>query len=66
MADVTIYHNPQCSTSCKTLALLRDRGIEPQIIEYLNDSPDAATLKKLIQMLGIAPIDLIRKKGPVY
>ena len=66
MANVTFYHNPRCSTSRKTLSLLRDRGIEPQIIEYLNDSPDAATLRKLVQMLGIAPIDLIRKKESIY
>jgi len=66
MANVTIYHNPRCSTSRKTLTLLRDRGIEPQVIEYLKDPHNAATLRKLIKMLGIAPIDLIRKKEPLY
>lgn len=66
MADVTIYHNPRCSTSRKTLSLLRDQEIDPQVVEYLKDPPDAPTLKKILTMLGIAPIDLIRKKEPVY
>ena len=65
-SDVTLYHNPRCSKSRQALSLLRDRGIEPQIVEYLKDAPDAATLKKIVKMLGVAPIDLIRKKEPVY
>ena len=62
MANVTIYHNPRCSKSRQTLQLLQDQGIEPKIIEYLDDPPDAKTLEKLLDMLGIDPIDLIRKK----
>jgi len=62
MSKVTIYHNPRCSKSRETLQLLRDRGIEPQVIEYLDTPPDAATLDGLLKKLGIEPIDLIRKK----
>ncbi len=66
MSGVTIYHNPRCSKSRQTLALLRDRGVEPNVVEYLNEAPDAATLEKIINMLGIEPIDLIRKKEKLY
>jgi arsenate reductase (glutaredoxin) len=60
--DVTIYHNPRCATSRKVLDLLRKRGIEPRIVEYLKTPPDAAELKRLVKMLGIAPRALLRKK----
>ena len=60
--DVTIYHNPRCATSRKVLELLRKRGIEPRIVEYLKTPPDAAELKRLLKMLGIAPRALLRKK----
>jgi len=66
MAPTTIYHNPRCSTSCRTLKLLQDQGIDPEVVEYLKDPPDAVTLQRLIQMLGIKPIGLIRKKEPLY
>lgn len=59
---VTIYHNPRCSKSRETLELLRDRGIEPSVIEYLKEPPDARTLKTLLKQLGIRASDLIRKK----
>lgn len=59
---VTIYHNPRCNTSRKTLALLRERGIEPEIIEYLKTPPDAATLKRLLGQLGLTPRQLLRPK----
>jgi len=62
MPDVTIYHNPRCATSRKTLALLRQRGIEPRVVEYLKEPPDRATLKRLLTMLGLAPRALLRKK----
>ena len=62
MSNVTIYHNPRCSKSRQTLSLLTDQGVEPTIVEYLDTPPDAATLKKIIKMLGIRPIDLIRTK----
>lgn len=62
----TIYHNPRCSKSRQTLQLLRDQGVEPDIVEYLTDPPDEATLRNLIKMLGIKPIDLVRKKEAAF
>ena len=62
MADVTIYHNPRCSKSRATLKLLRERGLEPTVIEYLKNPPDPPTLGKLLDMLGLEPIDLVRRK----
>ena len=61
-SDVTIYHNPRCATSRKVLALLKDRGIEPRIVEYLKTPPDAAELKRLLKLLGMTPRQVLRKK----
>ncbi|RMH20384.1 MAG: arsenate reductase (glutaredoxin) [Gammaproteobacteria bacterium] len=63
---VTIYHNPRCSKSRQTLQLLRDRGIEPTIIEYLKTPPDAKQLRAILNMLGLSPRELMRKKEPEY
>ena len=63
---VTIYHNPRCSKSRQTLALIQDRGIEPQIVEYLKDAPDAATLDRLLKALRKEPRDLMRRQEAVY
>ena len=63
---VTIYHNPRCSKSRQTLALIQDKGIEPQIIEYLKDPPDAATLDKLLASLDMEPRALMRRKEAPY
>ena len=57
---VTIYHNPRCSKSRQTLALLQGKGVEPHIVEYLQAPPDAATLHSILVKLGISPRDLIR------
>ncbi|MEX1032375.1 MAG: arsenate reductase (glutaredoxin) [Cellvibrionaceae bacterium] len=57
----TIYHNPRCSKSRQTLAILQDKGIEPEVVEYLETPPDAATLKQLLKKLGMGPRDLMRK-----
>lgn len=62
MTKVTIYHNPRCTKSRQTLALLHEHGVEPEIIEYLRDPPDAATLSGLVEMLGIRPQELVRRK----
>jgi arsenate reductase len=62
VSQVTIYHNPRCSKSRQTLDLLRQRGIEPEIIDYLKTPPSADTLRDLLQLLRIAPMDLIRRK----
>lgn len=63
---ITIYHNPACGTSRNTLALIRNAGIEPTIIEYLKTPPDRATLEQLIGQMGIAPRELLREKGTPY
>ena len=65
-AKVTIYHNPACGTSRNTLALIRNAGIEPEVIEYLNTPPDRSTLKGLIARMGIRPRQLLREKGTPY
>lgn len=65
-SNVTIYHNPRCSKSRETLALLEEQGIEPTIVEYLSDTPDVATLASLVKKLGIKPADLLRKKEAEY
>lgn len=62
MSDVTIYHNPRCSKSRQTLALLRDRDIEPRVVEYLSHPPSAAQLKKIIKQLGVSAKDIIRRR----
>ena len=64
--SVVIYHNPRCSKSRQTLELLRSRGIEPTIIEYLKTPPDAATLEDLLQKLKLEPRELMRRKEAVY
>ena len=61
-----IYHNPRCSKSRETLQLLKDRGIEPEIIEYLKTPPSAQELEDILQKLGLEPRDLIRKKETAY
>ena len=66
MKDLTIYHNPRCSKSRKTLALLTDRGIEPTIILYLEDTPDQNELKGLLKKLGISARQLLRKGEEAY
>ncbi|MGA2861468.1 MAG: arsenate reductase (glutaredoxin) [Steroidobacteraceae bacterium] len=63
---VTIYHNPACGTSRNTLALIRNAGVEPAIIEYLKTPPDRATLQSLLQRMGIGPRTLLREKGTPY
>jgi arsenate reductase (glutaredoxin) len=59
---VTIYHNPRCNTSRKTLALLRDKGIEPEIVEYLKTPYTEAALKRLLGQLRLPAKALVRKK----
>ncbi len=63
---VTIYHNPKCGTSRNTLAMIRQSGEEPEVIEYLKTPPDRETLRSLIARMGIAPRDLLRRKGTPY
>lgn len=61
-----IYHNPRCSKSRQTLALLEERGITPEVILYLETPPDAATLKGLLKKLGISARELLRKGEDEY
>jgi arsenate reductase (glutaredoxin) len=59
---VTIYHNPRCNTSRKTLALLREKGVEPEVVEYLKTPYTAAQLKGLLTQLGLPAKAIVRKK----
>ncbi len=64
--NVTIYHNPRCGKSRDTLALLRDRGIEPTVVEYLATPPDATRLKHILKLLGISARALVRDKEVAF
>ena len=63
---ITIYHNPNCGTSRNTLALIRNTGIEPEVIEYLKNPPSRTKLIELIVAMGISARDVLRKKGTPY
>lgn len=62
MASPVLYHNPRCSKSRQALALLEDRGIRPEIVEYLKTPPSAAALKTLLGQLGLKAADILRRK----
>jgi arsenate reductase len=64
--SVEIFHNPRCSKSRQTLQLLQEKGIEPDVVEYLNTPPDRKTLEQVLKMLGMEPRDLMRKKEAEY
>lgn len=66
MTDIVIYHNPECRTSRNTLAMIRNAGIEPHVIEYLKTPPARALLVELIGRAGISPRGLLRQKGTPY
>ena len=66
MSDFTLYHNPRCSKSRATLALLQEQGIEPKVVDYLKTPPSAAELRSVLDKLGIAPEQLVRKGEDVY
>lgn len=66
MADIRIYHNPQCGTSRNTLALIRNSGAEPEVIEYLHTPPSRATLQQLITAMAVPVRDVIRAKEKIY
>ncbi len=63
---VRIYHNPSCSTSRKVLGMLRDHGIEPEIVEYLKTPPDRETLARLVAETGAPVRSILRRKAPPY
>ena len=66
MSAVTIYHNPRCTTSRRTLELIRSKGVEPTVIEYLKKPPSAAELDRILALLKMEPRDLMRKKEDEY
>ncbi|MBR1219165.1 arsenate reductase (glutaredoxin) [Bradyrhizobium sp. U87765 SZCCT0131] len=66
MTDVVIYHNPECGTSRNTLAMIRNAGLEPHVIEYLKTPPARALLLQLIARMGISVRELLREKATPY
>ncbi|HTO58438.1 MAG TPA: arsenate reductase (glutaredoxin) [Pseudomonadales bacterium] len=66
MGEVTIYHNPRCSKSRQTLALLNNRGLSPRVVHYLDSPPSSATLKRLLSLLRLTPRDLMRRQEAPY
>lgn len=66
MSDITIYHNPACGTSRNTLALIRNSGAEPEVIEYLKTPPSKQRLQQLLKAMGMGARDLLREKGTPY
>jgi len=61
-----IYHNPKCSKSREALALLRQHGVEPEVVEYLKEPLTKTELKKLVALLGVRPIDIVRTKEAIW
>ena len=66
MSQITIYHNPRCSKSRQTLQLLNDQGLDPQIVLYLEDAPDLATLRNLSKYLKLRPQEWVRKNEEAF
>jgi arsenate reductase (glutaredoxin) len=64
--DTTIYHNPKCTTSRKTLELLRDSGVEPKVVQYLKTPPSRAELMRMIRDAGIEVRSAVRKREALY
>ena len=66
MSDITIFHNPACGTSRNVLAMIRNSGVEPTIVNYLQTPPGRARLVELVTVMGITVRDLLRRKGTPY
>ncbi|HYI31202.1 MAG TPA: arsenate reductase (glutaredoxin) [Bradyrhizobium sp.] len=66
MTDIIIYHNPECGTSRNTLAMIRNAGIEPHVIEYLKTPPAQALLAKLIERMGVSVRSVLRENGTPF
>jgi arsenate reductase len=66
MADIIIYHNPDCGTSRNALAMIRNAGIEPHVVEYLKTPPSRELLEQMIARAGITPRTLLREKGTPF
>jgi arsenate reductase (glutaredoxin) len=66
MSNITIYHNPKCGTSRNVLAMIRNSGVEPTVVEYLKTPPSKAELQALLQRMGVGVRDVLRQKGTPY
>lgn len=66
MANVTIWHNPRCSKSRDSFKLLEEKGIDAEVIKYLDTPPTKEELKEVLKMLGMAPVELMRTKEEIY
>jgi len=66
MSDLTIYHNPRCSKSRQTLELIRSKGVEPEIVLYMEDTPSVEDIQDAVRMLGLKPMDIVRQKEPEF
>jgi arsenate reductase len=66
MKPIRIYHNPRCSKSRQTLELLKQQGVEPQIVEYLKETPSADEIESILKMLDLEPRELMRRKESEY
>jgi len=66
MSEWTIYHNPKCSKSRQTLALLEDKGVHPNVIEYLQTPPSTADLKEILSKLGKRAVEIVRTKEDAF
>mgnify|MGYP003488320388 CR=1 FL=1 len=66
MTTITIYHNPKCGTSRNTLAMIRNSGVEPEVIEYLKTPPSPKELELLVMKMGVKAEELVRKKDPLF
>lgn len=65
-SKVTIYHNPRCTKSRQTLQLIRDAGVEPEIVEYLKSPPTTAEIDSILKKLKLEPLDAVRRKEAVF
>ncbi|MDO9200845.1 MAG: arsenate reductase (glutaredoxin) [Hydrogenophaga sp.] len=66
MPNITIFHNPACGTSRNTLALIRNSGVEPTVVEYLKNPPSTEQLRQLLSAMGATVRDVLREKGTPY
>ena len=64
--SIRIYHNPKCSKSRQTITLLKEKGIDPEIIEYLKTPPESSEIRNILDLLGLAPREIMRTKETTY
>jgi len=64
--SVVIWHNPNCATSCKVLEMIRAKGMEPQIVDYVKTPPSAAEIKAALHAMGMKPRELLRRRGTPF